>query len=119
MPGNAPILPLQVDEPQISGGAVRSGAQIRTRIIFAFITAFVASVLLQGCSRKPNSATPDGAALFVQRCAGCHSPGNDMRAPQPAALPLMSQRFTLAALTSRRMKFEAKGLTNAQKLAME
>src|SRR6185437_6614362 len=78
MPGNAPILPLQVDKPEVSRGAVRSGAQIRTRIIFVLITAFIASVSLQGCSRKPNSPPPDGAALFVQRCAGCHSPGNDM-----------------------------------------
>ena len=118
MPGNAPILPLQVDKPEVSRGAVRSGAQIRTRIIFVLITAFIASVSLQGCSRKPNSPPPDGAALFVQRCAGCHSPGNDMRAPQPAALHLMSQRFILAALNSGRMKFEAKGLTKAQKLAI-
>src|SRR3954463_2232292 len=118
MPGNAPILPLQVDKPEVSRGAVRSGAQIRTRIIFGLITAFIASLSLQGCSRKPNSPPPDGAALFVQRCAGCHSPGNDMRAPQPAALHLMSQRFILAALNSGRMKFEAKGLSKAQKLAI-
>jgi polyvinyl alcohol dehydrogenase (cytochrome) len=118
MPGNAPILPLQVDKPEVSRAEVRSKAQVRTRIIFSLITAFIASVSLQGCSRKPNSPPPDGAALFVQRCAGCHSPGNDMRAPQPAALHLMSQRFILAALNSGRMKFEAKGLTKAQKLAI-
>ena len=41
-----------------------------------------------------------------------------MRAPEPAALHLMSQRFILAALNSGRMKFEAKGLTKAQKLAI-
>jgi polyvinyl alcohol dehydrogenase (cytochrome) len=41
-----------------------------------------------------------------------------MRAPQPAALHLMSQRFILAALNSGRMKFEAKGLSKAQKLAI-
>ncbi|HKU26704.1 MAG TPA: PQQ-binding-like beta-propeller repeat protein, partial [Candidatus Sulfotelmatobacter sp.] len=44
--------------------------------------------------------------------------GNDMRAPEPAALHFMSQRFILAALNSGRMKFEAKGLTKAQKLAI-
>jgi polyvinyl alcohol dehydrogenase (cytochrome) len=41
-----------------------------------------------------------------------------MRAPEPAALHLMSQRFILAALNSGRMKFEAKGITKAQKLAI-
>ena len=41
-----------------------------------------------------------------------------MRAPEPAALHLMSQRFILAALNSGRMKFEAKGLTKTQKLAI-
>jgi polyvinyl alcohol dehydrogenase (cytochrome) len=41
-----------------------------------------------------------------------------MRAPQPSALHLMSQRFILAALNSGRMKFEAKTLTKAQKLAL-
>lgn len=82
---------------------------------FVFLLAVLC---LQGCARKPKSLPPDGAALFVQRCAGCHNPGNDMRAPQPAALHLMSQRFILAALNSGRMKFEAKGLTKVQKLAI-
>jgi polyvinyl alcohol dehydrogenase (cytochrome) len=41
-----------------------------------------------------------------------------MRAPEPAALHLMSQRFILAALNSGRMKFEAKGLTKIQRLAI-
>ena len=41
-----------------------------------------------------------------------------MRAPEPAALHLMSQRFILAALNSGRMKFEAKGISKAQKLAI-
>lgn len=41
-----------------------------------------------------------------------------MRAPEPAALHLMSQRFIMAALNAGRMKFEAKGLTKAQKQAI-
>ena len=72
-----------------------------------------------GCSRKPNTPPLDGSALFVKRCSSCHSPSNDMRAPEPAALHLMSQRFILAALNSGRMKFEAKGLTKTQKLAIQ
>jgi polyvinyl alcohol dehydrogenase (cytochrome) len=86
--------------------------------LVAIVSAVMAMVGLQGCSRKPNFPAPDGAALFVKRCSTCHSAGNDMRAPEPAALHLMSQRFILAALNSGRMKFESKGMTKAQKLAI-
>lgn len=86
--------------------------------IALLLAATLGSLTLQACSRKPNTPAPDGSALFVRRCATCHTPGNDMRAPEPAALHLMSQRFILAALNSGRMKFEAKGLTKTQKLAI-
>ncbi len=93
-------------------------AWAQERRIAILLAATFGILSLQGCSRKPNSSPPDGSALFVTRCASCHSPGNDMRAPEPAALHLMSHRFILAALNSGRMKFEAKGLTKAQKLAI-
>src|SRR5581483_8016425 len=97
------------------GKEVRAAFLHRSQLLLLGMAAFL---FLQGCSRKQNSPPPDGAALFVQRCASCHSPGNDMRAPEPAALHRMSQRFILAALNSGRMKFEAKGLTKPQKLAI-
>ncbi len=86
--------------------------------LIALILTVCAALSVAGCSHKTNAPLPDGAALFVKRCASCHSSSNDMRAPEPAALHLMSQRFILAALNSGRMKFEAKGLTKAQKLAI-
>ena len=86
--------------------------------IALLLAAALGALSLSACSRKPNTPPPDGSALFVKRCSSCHSPSNDMRAPEPAALHLMSQRFILAALNSGRMKFEAKGLTKAQKLAI-
>ena len=41
-----------------------------------------------------------------------------MRAPEPAALHRMSARLIMAALNSGRMKFEARGLSKAEKLAI-
>ena len=86
--------------------------------IALLLAAALGALSLSACSRKPNTPPPDGSALFVKRCASCHTPGIDMRAPEPAALHLMSQRFILAALNSGRMKFEARGLTKTQKLAI-
>ena len=77
-----------------------------------------AAIFVQGCSRKQASAPPDGAALFTKKCASCHRPGNDMRAPEPAALHDMTQSSIIAALESGRMKWEAKFLSKAQKVAI-
>src|SRR5579862_3547994 len=76
------------------------------------------AIFVQGCSRKQASVPPDGAALFAKRCASCHRPGNDMRAPEPAALHEMTQSSIVAALESGRMKWEAKFLSKAQKVAI-
>src|SRR5262245_40179004 len=83
-----------------------------------FVAPVLATFLLASCAAKRNFHPPDGATLFVQRCSSCHAPNNDMRAPAPAALHMMSQRYILAALDSGRMKFEAKGLTKTQRLAI-
>jgi polyvinyl alcohol dehydrogenase (cytochrome) len=77
-----------------------------------------ATAALQGCSCKPAPPPPDGAALFAQKCASCHSPNNDMRAPEPQALHLMSRKLILAALESGRMKWEGRLLTKAQRNAI-
>ena len=54
----------------------------------------------------------------MQKCATCHSKGNDMRAPEPTALHLMSKNLILAALNSGRMRFEARQLSKLQKNAL-
>src|SRR5580700_1255161 len=77
-----------------------------------------AAMCLQGCSRKQAAPALDGAALFAQKCASCHRPENDMRAPEPAALREMSKASILAALDSGRMKWEGKFLSKAKKTAI-
>ncbi|HUB02518.1 MAG TPA: PQQ-binding-like beta-propeller repeat protein [Terriglobales bacterium] len=73
--------------------------------------------LLQACSKKQAPA-PDGAALFAEKCASCHTPNNDMRAPEPDALHQMSKATILAALQTGRMKWEGKLLSSATKNAI-
>ena len=80
-----------------------------------FLAGFLA---LAGCSRKQKAPLPDGADLFAQKCVGCHSPHNDMRAPAPQELHRMSKRTILAALDSGPMKFEGKLLSKAQKTSI-
>src|ERR1700683_4419572 len=57
----------------------------------ALLLGLGATIGLQGCWRKQVGATPDGAALFAQKCASCHKANNDMRAPEPEALRQMSK----------------------------
>jgi polyvinyl alcohol dehydrogenase (cytochrome) len=75
------------------------------------------ALCFQGCSRK-QPAPLDGAALFAQKCGGCHKPNNDMRAPEPEALHQMSKASILAALQSGRMKWQGKLLPAAKKNAI-
>jgi polyvinyl alcohol dehydrogenase (cytochrome) len=82
----------------------------------------VAGILLMAigavsCSRK-QSAPPDGATLFAQKCATCHKPNNDMRAPAPEALHHMTKTAIMAALESGRMKWEGRLLTSAKRNAI-
>jgi len=79
------------------------------------ILAFV--FVISGCSRK-QSPTVDAAALFKTKCAGCHYNGNDMRAPEPEDLHVMSKSYILGTLQSGRMKWEAKTLSKAEKSAL-
>src|SRR5436190_170744 len=88
------------------------------RVLASTALGCALAVGLPGCTRKPSPPPPDGAALFIQRCASCHSTNNDMRAPEPEALHQMAKRAILAALNSGRMKLEARGLSKAQKNAI-
>ncbi|MGB7863543.1 MAG: PQQ-binding-like beta-propeller repeat protein, partial [Candidatus Sulfotelmatobacter sp.] len=73
---------------------------------------------MPGCSKKQASPAPDGEALFTKKCASCHQPNNDMRAPDPNSLRQMTAASILAALQTGRMKWEAKFLSTAQKTAI-
>jgi polyvinyl alcohol dehydrogenase (cytochrome) len=90
-----------------------------TPLIFSsFFSLFLAAILMAGCSRKQTAPPPDGNALFAKRCASCHDPNNDMRAPTPQELHEMSKDAIFAALDSGRMRWEAKFLSKAQKKAV-
>jgi polyvinyl alcohol dehydrogenase (cytochrome) len=78
----------------------------------------IASLAFEACSHRQAPPPPDGAALFTQKCASCHQPNNDMRAPEPEALHHMSKASILAALNSGRMKWEGKLLSSAKKNAI-
>jgi polyvinyl alcohol dehydrogenase (cytochrome) len=73
---------------------------------------------LQGCSRKKAPPVLDGAALFTEKCASCHSPNNDMRAPDPQALKQMSKAEIVAALETGPMKRQGRFLSKAKKNAI-
>ncbi|MGB2617210.1 MAG: hypothetical protein WBC57_08470, partial [Candidatus Acidiferrales bacterium] len=75
---------------------------------------------LQGCAHRQAAVPEDGAALFSKKCANCHQPDpdNDMRAPTPQALRLMSRSAILASLETGRMRWEAKFLSKAKKTAI-
>jgi polyvinyl alcohol dehydrogenase (cytochrome) len=76
------------------------------------------ALCLSGCSKKQTAAAPDGAALFTKKCASCHQPNNDMRAPTPEALRQMTRASIVTALESGRMRWEGKFLSKAQKTAV-
>ena len=83
-----------------------------------FLLYLGSGILLDGCSHRQPLPAPDGAALFTKKCASCHRPDNDMRAPEPEALHQMMASSILAALESGRMKWEAKSLSKEQKTAI-
>ena len=90
-----------------------SGDPFATLVLIATLAASLA-----GCSSKPAIPPPDGATVFAQKCLSCHTPNNDMRAPEPEALHQMSKASIVAALDTGRMKWEGKLLSKAQKTAV-
>jgi polyvinyl alcohol dehydrogenase (cytochrome) len=98
--------------------ALLSGAWSSRTLFGGLLLWMGAAICLTGCSRKPTPPAPDGAALFTKKCAGCHRPGSNMRAPEPEALRQMTRASIFAALKSGRMKWEAKFLSTADKTAI-
>jgi len=60
---------------------------------------------------------PDGSAVYSQHCASCHDAGVG-RAPQPAALKLMSPENVLFALSAGPMVNQGRSLTVADSRAV-
>lgn len=63
------------------------------------------------------SDAPDGAALFEERCAGCHD-NPAIKAPTRDSLSQMSKASVLQAMEFGRMQVQAAGLSKQQKLAI-
>src|SRR5262249_5144686 len=80
--------------------------------------SLVLAVLAAFCSCAKSTPPVDAAGLFKGRCSGCHDADNDMRAPEPEALKEMSQSAIRAALENGRMKWEARNLSKAEKVAV-
>jgi polyvinyl alcohol dehydrogenase (cytochrome) len=59
----------------------------------------------------------DGAAIYSKHCGQCHDAGLE-RAPQPAAMKLLSPESVVAALTTGKMAEQGKTLTAAEKRAV-
>lgn len=74
--------------------------------------------MLAACSRKQVPAPVDAAGLFNKKCATCHFNGNDMRAPEPDDLHVMSQSYVFDVLQSGRMKWQGRNLSKAEKTAL-
>ena len=86
----------------------------------ATTACLAAALALSGCSRSRRQTPPaiDGAAVFKAKCATCHNIGNDMRAPEPAALREMSQTSIISALETGRMRWEGKTLSKGERKAV-
>ncbi len=70
------------------------------------------------CLAASASSAQDAAALFTKHCAGCHTAGDEIRAPRPSALKLLSKEKILAALEAGTMKSQGAALTSAERLAL-
>jgi polyvinyl alcohol dehydrogenase (cytochrome) len=85
---------------------VRHGATVYAAGRRALAIALAAALVLPGLAqqRPANSAAPSGAAIYAERCAGCHDapPSAENRAPPRALLEQMS-----AARIVRTMDFGA------------
>src|SRR5271169_6730062 len=61
---------------------------------------------------------PDGAALFKQRCAACHSGIENARAPSPEVLHTRTPETVLTALVSGSMRVQGSRLSGPERRAI-
>ena len=67
--------------------------------------------------KSPAEVTDIGAALYQQRCAGCHD-GPVARAPHKIVFPMLGPEYILDALNNGIMQAQASGLSEQQKIAL-
>lgn len=66
----------------------------------------------------PVAAAPDGAALFAERCAGCHTDPENRKALPVPALATLNPAQLVFAMSNGSMKDQATGMTFDQMLAL-
>ncbi len=89
---------------------------MNSRPVSAGLTAFV---LLDLVCRAASAQIPDGAAVFEDACATCHtSAPADARTPSAAALRALTPDAILTALTTGPMRIVGDSLTGVQRLAV-
>src|SRR5947199_1210801 len=92
------------------------GTQMRVWMGLAAAAMGVAPALVgRGLAQAP--AAPDGAAIFAQRCAGCHEHATG-HTPTHEALMRRGSTNVLMALTAGAMKPMAAGLSSAEMAAV-
>jgi len=83
----------------------------------ARIPCFLWGFLLLTSAAPAGAQAPDGARVFNDACATCHT-GNDPRTPTVAALRQKTVDEILAALTNGKMREQGADLTDAQRRAV-
>ena len=81
-------------------------------------TPSLALVLVLVATATLGAQTPDGAALFEERCAQCHTPPGVDRAPTLEALRGRGPDAIVNALTDGLMQVEGADLTGPERLAV-
>ena len=81
-------------------------------------TPSLALVLVLVATTTLGAQTPDGAALFEERCAQCHTPPGVDRAPTLEALRGRGPDAIVNALTDGLMQVEGADLTGPERLAV-
>src|ERR1022692_1237866 len=75
-------------------------------------------VLLSVTVCLAQQTTPDGGALFKQRCAACHSGIENARAPSPEVLKTRTPEAILTALISGSMRVQGSRLSGPERRAI-
>jgi polyvinyl alcohol dehydrogenase (cytochrome) len=86
------------------------------RFCYGYLLALCALSAALAVAQDPEAA-PDGAALYAQHCASCHSMGVS-KAPQLALMQIMSPNSIVRAMQQGVMQVQASALSAAEQIAL-
>ena len=69
-------------------------------------------------AERASAQSPEGAAVFAQSCAGCHTGAADSRAPAPDALRPRSPQAIVESLVNGAMRAQGARLSGAERRAV-